>query len=267
MKKWNVHVDFRSENVRIGAIIIPAMIQKKKKEEEELVSLVKGVVIPPHRSAWVEIRTPTRLQEGIRFVNTPLDIRLRRKVQIQDGIIKQGGTASILLVNEAPHQISLFKGTKVRTIDDDEETVRWIQAMDKGQEQIRKITSKGKEPYEELEKYILPENQDKAESTSISVESPPIPTEDYSELLKQIEEMNYAESSDLTLEEQAQLKDFLKKNVDIFAKNPKNPGQIPSVQHSINTGDHPPIKLRPKRVSPAEEEAIRKEIQMMREAT
>ena len=262
MKKWKVNIDFAVENVRIGNIIIPALIRKKERTNE-FVTLIKGVTLKPHQYMWVEVKVPARCQESIRLIYTPLEIKLRRKVRIEEGIIGQGPTTSILLVNEAPHTISLFAGTKVGMLDRDEETVRWIQTYDKEIGKVRRVETET----QKLEKEKERNKGEQLESIDSMIFETPIPTEDYSSLLQQIEEMDLAKDSDLTKEEQQRLKEFLKNNVDIFAKNPKNPGQIPGIQHAINTGDHPPIKLRPQRISPIEEEIIRKEVQVMKDAS
>lgn len=49
-----------------------------------------------------------------------------------------------------------------------------------------------------------------------------------------------------------------------FAANPKCPGHIDFVQHRIDTGDRPPIKVHPYRRSPAERERIREEVRRMK---
>jgi hypothetical protein len=53
---------------------------------------------------------------------------------------------------------------------------------------------------------------------------------------------------------------------DIFAKDTKELGTIPAVQHRINTGNHSPIRQHPRRISPADRTWLRQELDSMLEA-
>ena len=63
--------------------------------------------------------------------------------------------------------------------------------------------------------------------------------------------------------EKKQLQALLRKNRDLFAENPKNPGTTQVVEHVINTGDHMPIHEHPRKVSPMQRQVIDKEIEEM----
>ncbi len=61
------------------------------------------------------------------------------------------------------------------------------------------------------------------------------------------------------------LKDFLSEYQDLFTKHRNDLGQTDIVTHSIDTGDHKPIKERAYRVNPHKKEIIEKEIKDMLE--
>ncbi|MHB1865753.1 MAG: retropepsin-like aspartic protease/reverse transcriptase, partial [Candidatus Saccharimonadales bacterium] len=61
--------------------------------------------------------------------------------------------------------------------------------------------------------------------------------------------------------QQEKLRSLLIQNVDVFATSPEYMSAVTAVKHTIDTGHHGPIKLRPYRVSRSEEEAQAKEIQ------
>jgi hypothetical protein len=82
---------------------------------------------------------------------------------------------------------------------------------------------------------------------------------------KQIDQISWNEEDNISLENQIKIKNFLKENADVFAINPKKPRKTSIVKHFINTGDHSPIKQRAYRVSPIENEIIKKEIKEMLE--
>ncbi len=80
------------------------------------------------------------------------------------------------------------------------------------------------------------------------------------DLYKQIDQINLS-NTELSLELQNRVKEFLKKNVDIFALNPKSPNAInTSIKHRIITDDVQPLRSHPYRNTVHEEDIIRKEI-------
>jgi len=82
----------------------------------------------------------------------------------------------------------------------------------------------------------------------------------YADILEYIEQLDLTKNSALTEEQQRITREFLRKNVAMFATNPKGPAISPAVKHYIDTGDHAPIKCKPHRSSPAELEIIHKEV-------
>jgi transposase InsO family protein len=70
-------------------------------------------------------------------------------------------------------------------------------------------------------------------------------------------------STDLTLKQQEKLVQVLKQFSKIFDNEKKGVTNTIKVRHRINTGDHPPIKQRAYRVSPAERRIIQNEVDKM----
>ena len=55
----------------------------------------------------------------------------------------------------------------------------------------------------------------------------------------------------LTDSQRRKVKKFLIKNSDVFSKSKSDLGRTKLFRHRINTGNHPPIKIRPRRMPPA----------------
>lgn len=70
----------------------------------------------------------------------------------------------------------------------------------------------------------------------------------------------------LTAQQKEQITQFLWSNRQLFALNPKRPGNTEAFTHSIDVEEHPPIYSRPYRVSPTEAKQMNEEISSMLEA-
>ena len=71
--------------------------------------------------------------------------------------------------------------------------------------------------------------------------------------------------TNLSPEEQARVHQLLEKYADAFAYTPDQLGRCTVVKHTIDTGQHPPIRLRSYRTSPAKREEIEKQVHEMLE--
>jgi hypothetical protein len=69
----------------------------------------------------------------------------------------------------------------------------------------------------------------------------------------------------LTDDQRKRLKDLLYEFRAVFSDNPKGPGMVTHVEHSIDTGDAVPIKQRSYRTSQKEEEHIEREVEEMKQ--
>ena len=67
----------------------------------------------------------------------------------------------------------------------------------------------------------------------------------------------------LTDEEQEELEDFLRQNVDLFAKHDGDLGDTDLMTHTIDVGDAEPVKARPYRLNPEAKEALEKHVDTM----
>ena len=74
------------------------------------------------------------------------------------------------------------------------------------------------------------------------------------------------DDTELSPEQRTRLRALLQKYNDVFAHNSKQPGDSSVVKHKIDTGNHPPIRLRSYRTSPANKEEIDKQVDEMLQA-
>lgn len=79
--------------------------------------------------------------------------------------------------------------------------------------------------------------------------------------------INYSSmvSTDLTHKQQGKLVEVLKQFARVFDREKQGVTNNLKIRHRINTGDHPPIKQRAYRVSPAERRIIQNEVDKMQE--
>jgi len=149
-------------------------------------------------------------------------------VYIRDGIIGKDCEATVWLCNHAPYKVTVTKGTTIGQVTSDPHLD--IQLSDI--HILRTIMYNGQ---------------------------PQQPTQQVTDIIKvkqSIETLDLSIDTNLTKEQQEQLRELLLKYIDVFAINPQRPDVTHGIQHSINTGDQSPIKQYPRRVSPAMEELI-----------
>ena len=72
-------------------------------------------------------------------------------------------------------------------------------------------------------------------------------------------------NADLTLEQQNCLKTLLHTYDDVFAYNAQQLGKSSVVKHTIDTGYHPPIRLKSYRTTPANKKEIDEQVHEMLE--
>ena len=77
---------------------------------------------------------------------------------------------------------------------------------------------------------------------------------------QKIQELDLS-ASILTPAEQKAFREFLLRNKEVFAIHSADLGSYTGYEHTINTGDHPPIHSRPYRVPYAHKEEVRRQIQ------
>lgn len=71
--------------------------------------------------------------------------------------------------------------------------------------------------------------------------------------------------TDLSQEEQVCMHQLLEKYLGVFAYTPDQLGRCTVVKHTIDTGQHPPVRLRSYHTSPANRKEIKKQVSEMLE--
>ena len=138
-------------------------------------------------------------------------------VYIRDGIIGKDCEVTVWLCNHAPYKVTVTKGTTIGQVTSDPHLD--IQLSDI---------------------YIL--------RTIMYKSQPQQPTQQVTDIIKvkqSIETLDLSIDTNLTKEQQEQLRELLLKYIDVFAINPQRPDVTHGIQHSINTGDQYPIKQYP----------------------
>lgn len=97
---------------------------------------------------------------------------------------------------------------------------------------------------------------DHVKTSVVAETSPSLGHETQAELEKLLTRVD----PDLTSAQTKELKQLLFKNADLFSQKLSNPASSAFRPHRIDTGDHPPVKLPPYRVSPKEQEVIDREV-------
>ena len=208
--------------------------QQSPSSQHISISMVTSARIPPRSVMPVQVRINTMdlpSSHSMYSIATPLHLALRNGVFLMDGLISinDNKSATVHLVNPSQVHARIFKNTTVGSVY-----------------------------CEDIDEVHLVDDRQKLKIDSI-VPKP----QDYADLYKQIDSMDLTTDTSLTVTQQQTVRTLLRRNIDVFAINPKRPAKNLKVRHSIPTGDHPPIRHRPFRVSPAEEEVIRKEVKEM----
>src|SRR5690606_32787364 len=91
-------------------------------------------------------------------------------------------------------------------------------------------------------------------TTKVMICSPPTNRIDHDEeekaIKEEIEKLDLAKDSDMTATKQERMKNLLRRNTDVFNQGVKGLSKTWSTQHYIDTGNHPPIQVKPQ--SPAQ---------------
>ena len=226
MKQFKMVLDFDANKIRFHDGKETAEMdceREQEKGQEAKVVAAKRITIPARHVRRIEVEIEQQTAEGIKEIYTPLYIFAERHCYIRGGIIDNRRKGTVEMMNITNYPIVIEEGMTVGVA----------------------ITSSGVRLIE----------QDLKGKTSTNG--------DYMDVIQQIEELNLAKDSNLTASQQNKLKQILRQYVHVFAPNPKAPKRTPKVKHSINTGNAAPIKQRPYRLSPAENQRANKEIQEM----
>ena len=166
---------------------------------------------------------------------------IRSKIQIQPSVVSiEKGSTTILVQNFTPEPIVLYKDTAI------------AQAK-----QITKISSdKNDQQNSKIDNYILnvdehyPANYENIDFDSRDLQNP------FSIPLSVNIEQDAHISKDLNTQETQKVKDLLFEYQDIFTNSIDNIGCTNLFEHKIETSDTEPIKMYPRRQSPARKKII-----------
>ncbi len=226
LKKSNAVLNFNKESLTLDGNSVPLRIwQDSSLQQVQLITRCR-VKIPPQSMKWIPVRINGVTKEStLLFIEEDIsDVHTNRPVVVP-GLVKFNKAEcgyEILAMNSSKRPIKAKANTKLSAIITQVESVQEISEM----------------------------------STPTK---PPDPNQ-YASLLQQIDCIDLVSDSDLTEQQQNQVREFLKQNVEVFAPNPKKPNVTTHVKHSINTGAHAPIQFRPHRSSHEEEKIIVKTI-------
>ena len=90
-----------------------------------------------------------------------------------------------------------------------------------------------------------------------------VPEINESTIHQQIDNYDYTKDSDITDDQVLQVKNMLHRMVRAFALNPSQPGRTNLVTHTIDTGDHPPLRQKPYRQSQIELQKCKEKVLKM----
>ncbi len=206
--------------------IIPVEIEQKETMDIDIRNVNK-IHIKPHTMVWIQATVDADVNEV--FMVTPNKYSLspgRVIVANTVATVEKDKTIWVPVMNFTKNYITLKPGAKIPA----------------------NITAeKGMFSVE-----VDLDTSDKEESQNIPI--------DNSLIIEQINKLDLATDTDLTVEQQHELRQLLLKNADIFAVDSKAPGLQINVKHYIDTGNHPPVHTKPWRLSQHEKEVIAKEV-------
>ena len=153
---------------------------------------------------------------------------------IPSGIV-QGQKKIVELVNIFPYEVKIYKNQVIG---------------------VASITVSQPVNIVDARKIDLKENLQSAEERGV---------ENKNKIEELISQIDLSIDTALTLEEQHELKEFLRRNYHVFAANPSKPSINSHVKHTIDTGEARPIKRRPKRLTHEEQEIEKVHIKQMLE--
>lgn len=211
--------------------------RREDAEPMEPISLLERVIIPAYSAVRIRVKTPNRSPK-LREAFTNEFLVQRKHCFIRRGYLGSGTEHIVDLINPTELPVKLYKGA----------TVGYAQLVMDSADHERNML--------ELEEKLV---------NSISWQDPDteLTKAIEKELLQTIDSLDLDSDSDLTDQQKAEFKEFLKRNIDIFNPGVKGLGTTPKVKHSIPTMDVAPIRQKAYRYGPVQQEEIRKQIKSM----
>ena len=213
----------------------PEMVQCWIADEAEgwMVKSRRTVRVPPRTAIWMEVQLTTTKggPEGLEGLFLP---RGSRRYQLGTGLSKPDseGRSWVELRNSAEEQLRIRKGTKLGV---------WVPLRKKAVPREEVLT---------LQEEPASENKEEEAASRFRMKEV---------LQRKVKEAN------VTDEQQTQLGEVLESFLDIF-KETLLPGQVKLELLRINTGDHPPVRAKPYRLSEKHWKMAEEEMQRMVDA-
>jgi hypothetical protein len=225
-----IQIDFEAMKIRTTnnnyELPIECM-QKKDIGDEVTVSARIGTVIPARSIKYIDVQINGAQRQTTREVFTPIKIFMEKQFYLRSGICDEKEETSMEIVNITNQPIWIPAGTTVGIASACSDVLL-------------------------------------IDGTLNNTKTPILRTEEeIKNILLQIDGLDLSMETDLDRKQILRVKQLLRKYVYLFAPNPKGPLITPRVKHRINTGDATPIKIRPYRLSPAENEKASTEIKEM----
>ena len=247
LKLWNTRINYDNETIEFNYTTrVPMNIRKER--EEGKIKLKELIVLQPNSVCQVTVKVDQKPVGSVQTVYTLPQLRYKGMVYVREGIIGEEQEAQVWLVNQAPYKVTVTGGTTIgQVIIDSDVRVQAEEMQVLHTMSIENNNQSNDNPREEL--------TDKINQNTKLISDPQIE--------QSIRTMDLTVDTNLNTEQQEQLRQLLLKYVNVFASNPQSPTVTHGIQHTINTGEQQPIKQYPRRVSPAMEELIQKEVKQM----
>jgi hypothetical protein len=279
--KFFSHIDLRKEQLIFhdGEEIIPLQLsQRTPRPHVYTISLCKTTKIAPYSELIVhtgnltmeeaKLLTETHhsnggdsayLLEGLQGSELHSNVSVGRLILPFD-TLQSGKYVPLLLRNDGDTRVTLYKGALIAGLQaiSTSSITHPITTPPKPTSEstthstVNTVTTQS--PQEEVNPITGTETPNPTTSPSLPTTTTAVSTPNPLASIK-------LDTTGLHSDELQALQSLLERNVDCFAINPKKPSTTTLTTHSIDTGDHRPIRLPPYRTPHHHEEFIEKEIQ------
>ena len=225
MKKFCFNIDFEKEKIRFpNKVEIPMKIRNQNGVIEAMIT--ETIELLPKEIRMITIAVPeARIDQKQIYYVMDVEENEEVRVRVREGLVEIGqGEARIQLYNPSVLPGKIQEGSIIALVN----SVRSDQISNKEVDKINFVRIEDNRLQEERRK----------------------------ETIKKIDQLEL--KGFLSKEDRSRVRELLKEFVNLFAVHHKAPPVTANTRHRINTGDHPPIKLRSKRMSPAKKEIVKR---------
>ena len=236
MKKLGLKIDFEKEVIinRDGTTV-PMNIYKKSidMDSHDQAVVKKTMWLPARSKNLVTLIVPRNENNEKREIYTPLQTYCESKVYVPSGIIDGRSEVIVEVVNVCKFPVKIKQGR----------TLAWVSRP--RIEKINIVDFRKPSPPE-----MTFEERERVDEETVC---------------KMLDTFDLDTDSALTKEEKSMLRQFLKKNAKTFAANPSRPGRTSKVQHTIDTGENAPFRMKRRRMPWSHQQIEQKHIKEMLE--